>query len=527
MSLTLLSNSPGVPRLGLPAYEWWSEALHGVAFSPGTSFNSAGGEFAYATSFAQPILTAAAFDDDAIEEIATVISTEARAFNNAGRAGLDFFTPNINPYRDPRWGRGQETPGEDPFRTSEYARRLLLGLEGGQTPKVKKVLATCKHFVGYDLEQAQSYNGFQYYNRFAYNAVIDTQDLAEYYLPPFQQCARDSKVAAMMCSYNTLNGIGVCADKYLLDTIARDHWKWTDRNQYFTSDCNAVYDLYSSHNYTSTDAEAAAISIISGNDQICQVGNTTDAVGAYEQGLLPRSAIDLALIRQYQGLVTAGYFDPPSKVPYRSLGWGDVNTRHAQSLALKTAENGIVLLKNDGLLPLAPTRNTTVAMIGFWANGTNVMQGDYFGQAPYLHSPVYAAQQAGVNFVYANGPVTQTNTTGSWTYPALEAAKKADVILYFGGISTAIEVEGLDRGNVSWPVGQAALIRQLTGLGKKMAIIQLGTQVDDSEWLDNKLISSIVWAGYPGQDGGTAVFNIITGKTAPAGRLPITQYVLS
>jgi beta-D-xylosidase 4 len=192
----MFSNAPGVPRLGLPAYEWWSEALHGVASSPGTSFARGGGEFSYATSFAQPILTAAAFDDDAVEEIASVISTEARAFNNAGRAALDFFTPNINPYRDPRWGRGQETPGEDPFRTSEYARRLLLGLEGGQNPKVKKILAICKHFVGYDLEQAQSYNGFQYYNRFAYNAEINTQDLAEYYLPPFQQCARDSKVSA-------------------------------------------------------------------------------------------------------------------------------------------------------------------------------------------------------------------------------------------------------------------------------------------------------------------------------------------
>jgi beta-D-xylosidase 4 len=185
------STSPGVTRLGVPSYVWWSEALHGVASSPGVNFSHSG-DYSYATSFPQPILMGAAFDDVLINAVATVVSTEARAFNNANRSGLDYWTPNINPYKDPRWGRGQETPGEDPYHLKSYVKNLIDGLQGAtpenKDPAIKKVVATCKHFVAYDLE---SWNGN---SRNEFDAIVTTQDLAEYYMQPFQTCARDANV---------------------------------------------------------------------------------------------------------------------------------------------------------------------------------------------------------------------------------------------------------------------------------------------------------------------------------------------
>jgi len=193
------NTSPGVARIGLPAYEWWSEALHGVAYSPGVTFGNSGSDYAYATSFPQPILMGAAFDDELIHAVATVVSTEARAFNNGNRSGLNFWTPNINPYKDPRWGRGQETPGEDAFHLSNYVNMLITGLQGGLgNEPYKKIVATCKHYAGYDLE---NWHGSQ---RYGFNAVINTQDLREYYMPAFQSCARDSNVQSVMCSYNAV-----------------------------------------------------------------------------------------------------------------------------------------------------------------------------------------------------------------------------------------------------------------------------------------------------------------------------------
>lgn len=187
------SGSPGVPRLGIPPYNWWSEGLHGIA-GPYTNF-SANGDYSYSTSFPQPILMGAAFDDALITEVATVISTEARAFNNANRTGLDFWTPNINPFRDPRWGRGQETPGEDPYHLSSYVQALVQGLQGDASDPYKRVIATCKHFAGYDIED---WNGNL---RYQVDAQISQQDLVEYYLPPFQACVQ-ANVGAFMCSYS-------------------------------------------------------------------------------------------------------------------------------------------------------------------------------------------------------------------------------------------------------------------------------------------------------------------------------------
>ncbi|KAK5174027.1 uncharacterized protein LTR77_001107 [Saxophila tyrrhenica] len=514
----LVDRSNGSRSLGLGKYEWWSEALHGVAGSPGVNFSDSG-EYSYATSFPMPITFSSAFDDQLVLDIATTISTEARAFSNAGRAGLDFFTPNINPYKDPRWGRGSETPGEDPFRIMEYVKHLILGLEGGHNPKHKKLIATCKHFAGYDME---IWDGVI---RYGFDALITSEDLAGYYMPPFQQCARDSKVGSIMCSYNAINGVPACADSYIMDDILRKHWGWDKPDHpYVTSDCNAILDIWTNHEYVSTPEEAAAASYNAGTDQVCEVFNRTAVEGAYDKGLLSEAVIDRALKRQYEALIIAGYFDPASASPYRSIGWDQVNTKEAQTLARKAATEGIVLKKNDGILPMTFEKSMTVAMIGMWANATSQMQGGYSGPPPYFHSPLYAADQLGINYIYATGPINETATHGNWTADAIAAAKKADVVLYFGGIDWSVEAEALDRYQIAWPQSQLSLIDSICGLGKPCIVAQLGDQLDDTPLLNNDNINAILWAGYPSQDGGPAVFDIMTGAVAPAGRLPVTQY---
>ena len=208
----MVTTAAAVPRLGLPKYEWWSEALHGIAFSPGVSF---GGDLPSATSFAAPLNLGASFNMRLAYRMGTVVSTEARAFNNGGRAGLTFFTPTTNIFRDPRWGRGQETPGEDPFLTSQYVYALVNGLQNGEDDLYLKIAANCKAYNAYDLEE---WNGT---DRFHFDAQISDQDLVETYLPPFQSCIRDARAASVMCSYNAINRIPLCANAFQLNTLAR------------------------------------------------------------------------------------------------------------------------------------------------------------------------------------------------------------------------------------------------------------------------------------------------------------------
>lgn len=255
------------------------------------------GNFSSATSFPQPITLGAAFDDPLVKAVASIISTEARAFSNAGRAGIDFFTPNINPFKDPRWGRGQETPGEDPFHTSQYVVNLIDGLQGGIDPKPYfKVIADCKHYAAYDLED---WNGNV---RFSFDAKVTLQDLSEYYLPPFQSCVRDAKVASVMCSYNSVNGVPSCANSYLLQTILRDFWGFDD-SRWVTSDCDAVADIFNQHHYTSTFPQAVADALKAGTDVDCGTAYADHLPDAFNQSLITRGDLEKALVRQYTSLV--------------------------------------------------------------------------------------------------------------------------------------------------------------------------------------------------------------------------------
>ncbi|KAH9897826.1 glycoside hydrolase family 3 protein [Cubamyces lactineus] len=509
--------SPGVPRLGLPAYNWWSEGLHGVASSPGVTF-APSGPFSHATSFPQPILMGAGFDDALIQEVASIVSTEGRAFNNAGRAGLDYWTPNINPFKDPRWGRGQETPGEDPFHLSRYVYNLILGLQGGLDPKPYfKVVADCKHFAAYDMDNWEGNV------RYGFNAVVTQQDLSEYYLPSFQSCVRDAKVGSIMCSYNAVNGIPSCANKFLLQDILRDYWGFAD-DRWVTSDCDAVSNIYSPHNYTNDPAQAAADALLAGTDIDCGTFSSTYLPDALQRGLVNTTDLRRAAIRQYASLVRLGYFDPADSQPYRQLNWSDVNTPQAQKLAYTAAVEGITLLKNDGVLPLSK-HVRKIALIGPWANATTLMQGNYQGVAPYLISPLQGAQQAGFEVEYVLGAnVTTVNDTSGFP-AAIAAAKRADAVIFAGGLDETVEREEVDRLNVTWPGSQLQLVAALERVGKPLIVAQFGGgQLDDSALKNSKAVNAIVWGGYPGQSGGAALFDILTGKAAPAGRLPITQY---
>lgn len=505
----------------MPKYDWWSEALHGVAYSPGVHFADSG-EFSSATSFPNPITISAAFDDQLVESVGLAIGAEARAFGNAGRAGLDFWTPNINPFKDPRWGRGLETPGEDPLRVSNYVKHLLRGMEWASkdpdTVEKRQVIATCKHYAAYDLER---WNGVV---RYAFDAIVSIQDLVEYYLPPFKQCARDSNVGSIMCSYNSVNGTPACANEYLMQTVLREHWNWTKHNNYVVSDCNAVHNIYADHKWLNTAAQAAGAAFNAGTDNVCEAGGwLTDVVGAYNQSLVSEKVIDRALRRQYEGLVRSDYFAVyrDEATGFRSYGWDRVNTEAAHSLALQAATDGTVLLKNDGILPLKFTPNQTVAIIGPWANDTRTrMLGNYNGRPPFYHTPLYAAHQLGLNIKYADAPIS-----GTPNYTAVfAAAREADLIIYFGGIDTSIETEDRDRTSITWPESQLSMLINLGAQNKQIVVVQMGTSVDNEALLNNYNINAILWAGYPGMSGGTAVFDVITGKKAPAGRLPITQY---
>ncbi|MQL80131.1 hypothetical protein Taro_012576 [Colocasia esculenta] len=367
----LTSKLIAVPRLGIPTYEWWSEALHGVSYvGPGTHFSA--NLVPGATSFPQVIHTAASFNITLFNAIGKVVSTEARAMYNVGLAGLTYWSPNVNIFRDPRWGRGQETPGEDPLLVSKYAVAYVRGLQDADEPNRLKVASCCKHYTAYDVD---NWKGIQ---RYTFNAQVSKQDLDDTFQPPFRSCVLDGNVASVMCSYNKVNGVPTCADPDLLAGTVRGQWKL---NGYIVSDCDSVDVLFNSQHYTKTAEEAAAKSIIAGLDLNCGsfLGQHTKA--AVTGGLLKESDVDKAIANNVATLMRLGFFDgDPSRGPYGSLGAKDVCTQEHQDLARDAARQGVVLLKNaKAALPLSPTAVTSLAVIGPNANVTRTMLGNYEG----------------------------------------------------------------------------------------------------------------------------------------------------
>ena len=367
----LVNQARAIPRLQVPAYDWWSEALHGVA-NAGT-----------ATVFPEPIGLAATFDVPLIHEMAVVISTEARAKHNqavrAGRRdimeGLDFWSPNINIFRDPRWGRGQETYGEDPFLTGRMGVAFVTGMQGDD-PKYFRVISTPKHFAVHSGPEP---------SRHTINVEVSKHDMEDTYLPAFRAAVTEGKAESVMCAYNRINGEPACANTFLLKDQLRVAWKFTG---YVVSDCDAIVDVFKGHQSTKSMAEAAAVSMKTGMDNECadfftKAKDNSDYVkylDAVKQGLLSEKDIDVSLKRLFTARFRLGLFDPPEMVKYAQTPDSEIDSDAHRALALKLARESIVLLKNDGVLPLRPDVRK-IAVFGPLAESVSVLHGNYSGTA--------------------------------------------------------------------------------------------------------------------------------------------------
>jgi beta-glucosidase len=383
------NSSEAIPRLGVPAYDWWNEALHGVARS------------GYATMFPQAIGMAATWDAPLLKQVGDVISTEARAKNNEALAhdnhsiyyGLTFWSPNINIFRDPRWGRGQETYGEDPFLTATLSVNFVRGLQGSN-PEYYKVIATPKHFAVHSGPESE---------RHRFDVTPSPHDLWDTYLPAFRATIVDAKADSIMCAYNAIDGQPACGSDLLMQTVLRGYWNFQG---FVTSDCGAVADFYekNAHHTQPDQAHAAAAALLHGTDTNC--GQAYKGLGdAVKDGLISEADIDVSLRRLFEARMRLGMFDPPSMVPYRSIPFSEVDSAAHRALALEVADKSMVLLKNDGILPLRAAKYKTIAVIGPNAAALAAMEGNYNGTPRDLQMPVDALRKefAGAHVVYAQG----------------------------------------------------------------------------------------------------------------------------
>ncbi|KAK4265862.1 hypothetical protein QN277_026856 [Acacia crassicarpa] len=512
----VVNNAIAVPRLGIQGYEWWSEALHGVSnVGPGTKF---GGAFPAATSFPQVITTAASFNQSLWREIGRVVSDEARAMYNGGMAGLTYWSPNVNIFRDPRWGRGQETPGEDPHVAAKYAANYVRGLQGDGPGNRLKVAACCKHYTAYDLD---NWKGI---DRFHFNAKVSKQDLADTYDVPFKACVVDGGVASVMCSYNQVNGKPTCADPDLLRNTIRGEWKL---NGYIVSDCDSVGVLYDTQHYTQTPEEAAADAIRAGLDLDCGPFLALHTADAIRLGHISENDLNLALANLLTVQMRLGMFDgEPSAHPYGNLGPRDVCTPAHQELALEAARQGIVLLQNKGnTLPLSPTRHRTVAVIGPNSDVTTTMIGNYAGVACGYTSPLQGIARY-VKTIHHNG-CNNVMCTGNQLFGSAEmAARHADATVLVVGLDQSLEAEFRDRVGLLLPGFQQQLVSRVARASKGPVVLVLmsGGPIDVTFAKNDPKIGAILWVGYPGQAGGTAIADVLFGRTNPGGKLPMTWY---
>ncbi|PWA76724.1 beta-xylosidase 2 [Artemisia annua] len=512
----LVDNAPAVPRLGMDEYEWWSEALHGVSnVGPGTKF---GGAFPGATAFPQVITTASSFNTTLWEEIGRVVSDEARAMYNGGAAGLTYWSPNVNIFRDPRWGRGQETPGEDPIVAGEYAARYVRGLQGNLPGDRLKVAACCKHYTAYDLD---NWSGT---DRFHFNAKVSKQEMKDTFEVPFRQCVMQGKVASVMCSYNQVNGIPTCADPRLLRDTIRGAWRL---NGYIVSDCDSVGVYFDKQHYTATPEEAAADAIKAGLDLDCGPFLAIHTQGAVDRGLLKETDVDSALFNTLAVQMRLGMFDGDSTTAlFGNLGPRDVCTPANQELALEAARQGIVLLKNHGpSLPLSPRRHRTVAVIGPNSDVTVTMIGNYAGIACGYTSPLQGISRY-TKTIHEPGCPDVKCKNAHLIKDAMGAARQADATVLIMGLDQSIEAEFLDRDGLLLPGYQQELVTKVAKASKGPTILVLmsGGPIDVSFAEKDPRISSIVWVGYPGQAGGTAIADVLFGTHNPGGKLPMTWY---
>jgi len=524
----MCNGAQAIPRLGVPSYDYWNECLHGVARA-GT-----------ATVFPQAIGMAASWNSQLMHTVADVIATEARAKNNKARAknpntaryfGLTFWTPNINIFRDPRWGRGHETYGEDPFLTGTLGVSFIKGIQGDD-PKYYKALACAKHFAVHSGPEK---------SRHVFNAEPTKRDLYETYLPHFEMAVRQGKVGNIMSVYNAIDGIPGPANKFLLTDILRDKWGF---DGHVVSDCGGVRDVYANHKYVKTGEEAATVSVLAGNDLNC--GGTYRGLNkAVAKKLLTEADIDRALSRILSSRFRLGLFDSPDECAYLKISTSDYNTPEHSQLALEMARATMVLLKNDGVLPLNKANLKRIAVIGPNAAEHNVLRANYYGKASNPVSILEGIKKevgSSVAVDYAKGcPLailkrqTFSVDTNKEAKQALKLAQESDVVVFVGGLNASLEGEemrkakptvGFDKGDrthIELPSPQSDLLKALMKTGKPVIFVNLSGSAIAMPW-EAENLPAILQAWYPGQNGGIAVADVLFGNYNPAGRLPVTFY---
>lgn len=514
-------DSPAIERLDVPAYNWWSEALHGVARA------------GVATVFPQAIGMAAIFDDEFLEKVATAVSTEGRAKYNAYSAeedrdiykGLTMWSPNVNIFRDPRWGRGHETYGEDPYLTGELGKAYVNGLQG--KGEHIKIAACAKHFAVHSGPEAL---------RHSFDAVSSKKDLYETYLPAFEKLVKEANVESVMGAYNRTNGEVCCGHSYLMQEVLRGKWGFKG---HFVSDCWAVRDFHENHKVTKTPTESVALALKSGCDVNC--GCTYAFVlDAYNEGLITEEDIDTACIRLFTTRYLLGMFEP---CEYDSLGLDVVECKEHRELAVEAARKSAVLLKNDGTLPLKKEEIKSVAVIGPNADSRRVLAGNYHGTSSRYITVLEGIQKElddTARVYFSEGSHLFMDKVEGLAFEddriseAVSIAKISDVTVLVLGLDETLEGEEGDTGNsyasgdkkdLLLPPAQMRLLEVMINLGKPVILLNMtGSSIDLSMAISNDNVKAILQTWYPGAEGGTAIADILFGKVSPSGKLPVTFY---
>jgi len=517
--------APAIPRLGVPEYNWWNEGLHGVARAD------------IATVFPQAIGMAASWDVPLMHQVANVLGTEFRAkyvakvHPNGGTdwyRGLTVWSPNINIFRDPRWGRGQETYGEDPYLTSRLGVAFVSELQGSD-PKYLKTIATPKHFAVHSGPES---------TRHTADVHVSRHDLEDTYLPAFRATVMEAKAQSVMCAYNSVNGQPACANGTLLQEHLRKDWGFQG---YVVSDCGAAADIFipDGHRFAPNAQAGVTAGFKAGMDLICgdyrnnMSTEPTAIIGAVRQGLLPESVIDLALTRLFTARIKLGMFDPPAANVYSKITPSEFDTPAHREVALQMAKESLVLLKNKGnLLPLKKAPGV-IAVVGPNADSLDALVGNYNGTPS---QPVTVL--AGIRARFRQSKVVYAQGTGlveadSSAERAVAAARGADVVVFVGGLTAHIEGEemkvnadgfaGGDRTSLNLPAPQEKLLQRIQALGKPTVLVLMNGSALAVKWADQN-VPAIVEAWYPGGPGGTAVAALLAGDFSPAGRLPVTFY---
>ena len=512
-------SSSALPRFGIPEYNWWNECLHGVARA------------GVATVFPQAIGLASMFDEDLMKKIASVISDEARIKHHEAEAqgdhgiykGLTMWSPNINIFRDPRWGRGHETYGEDPYLTSRLACAFIEGLQG-QDDKYLKCVATAKHFAVHSGPENL---------RHEFDVHPSRKDLYETYLYAFDAAVRQAHVYSVMGAYNRVNGEPCCGSHTLLEEILRREWGF---DGYVVSDCGAVEDFYTNHK-TSENAVAAAAAAVNNGCDLCCGWVYPRLMEAVKQGLVSEETVDKAVYRLILARMRLGMFDPPENQPYTHIPEEKLDCREHHELSLQAARESIVLLKNDGVLPLNRKALHTIAVIGPNADSREALLGNYCGTASETYTVlegIRARAGSDTRILFAEGcALTGGSAEEPWgeepTYRFAEAktaAEKADVILLVLGLNGEKEGEegygSGDRDTMNLPRHQSELAKLIGAVQKPKILINMTGSATTFPWANQ--YDAILQAWYPGQMGGLAAAELLFGDACPCARLPVTFY---